>query len=88
MILEVDYTYLTASEVKKLRERIVRKKEWKHLRWGSFGPCGEDKMDEKPLSKLTTGHLEAILGTQPHIGHKYRFAILELLKIRYKKEKK
>jgi len=55
----------------------------KKLKWGTYGPNGDQPVKIRYLYDLDTEHLENILVTQGHIGPIYIRTILVLLKHRY-----
>jgi hypothetical protein len=56
----------------------------KTLKWGTYGPNGDQAVKVRYIYDLDTEHLENILVTQPHIGPVRARTILVLLKHRYR----
>lgn len=36
-----------------------------HVKWGSYGPTGEEELDVKPIKDLDSAHIWNIIATQP-----------------------
>ncbi len=84
--MELSYNdYLPHLACQHLLKDGMAEMDAANFRWGSRGPTGDEPRHDRKLAELDTEHLENILICQPHIGNRYRAAIMYLLRERWRK---
>ena len=72
------------DNVDDIRKNKNKLKEFRRLKWGSYGRQGERKSPVyKNIEDLDTNHIENIMINQRHYDARYAIAFLDILKERY-----